>query len=178
MGSATKNLENDHIYILRLIDIMEIVSKTENPNIFDLDTIIFLIKNYADGVHHQKEEDLFFPLLEERGFSTQQGPVAVMLHEHTLGRNFVKGLSEALVLYNGGDKSAILAIRNNINGYIALLRNHISKENNILFRMADKVLSEDDNQKLTKEFAKVEIKIMEESILKIEKMEEFYKYQL
>ena len=84
MNSATKNLENDHVYILRLIDVMEIITKSIRPDIGDLESIVNLIKNYADGSHHAKEENLLFPLLAQRGFSREQGPVAVMLQEHTL----------------------------------------------------------------------------------------------
>jgi hemerythrin-like domain-containing protein len=61
MNSATKNLENDHVYILRLIDVMEKVTNINRPDIPDLETIVNLIKNYADGSHHAKEENLLFP---------------------------------------------------------------------------------------------------------------------
>jgi hemerythrin-like domain-containing protein len=176
MDSAIKNLENDHVYILRLIEIMEIIAKTPKPSIDDLETITGIIKNYADGVHHQKEENLLFPSLGEKGFSPQQGPVAVMLQEHTLGRNFVKGLTDAIVLYKTGNENAIQEIRANVSGYISLLRNHIGKENNILFPMANRVLSEQDNQILLTEFVKVENKILEDCISEIEKLEESYKH--
>jgi hemerythrin-like domain-containing protein len=40
-------------------------------------------------------------------------------------------------------------------GYVNLLRNHISKENNILFRMADRVLSAEDHEALLNRYASV-----------------------
>ena len=40
-------------------------------------------------------------------------------------------------------------------GYIVLLRNHIAKENNVLFRMADNVLSEEEQQELFKNLQKL-----------------------
>jgi hemerythrin-like domain-containing protein len=43
-----------------------------------------------------------------------------------------------------------------MNGYADLLTNHISKENNILFRMADKVLSDDEQKRLLESFEKIE----------------------
>ena len=42
-------------------------------------------------------------------------------------------------------------------GYIALLRQHIMKEDNVLFRMARLVLQPDDVASLTREFAAVEV---------------------
>jgi len=54
-----------------------------------------------------------------------------------------------------GDASALEQVFQNMTGYVNLLRNHIAKENNILFRMADKVLSTEDHAGLLKEYAAV-----------------------
>jgi hemerythrin-like domain-containing protein len=156
MKSATQNLENDHVYILRLIDVMETITFQDIINVNDLETIVYLIKNYADGFHHEKEENMLFPLMQEKGFSPHQGPVAVMLNEHTQGRNHVKGMVEGIRLYKDGHKEAVSVIYMNMRGYISLLRNHISKENNVLFRMADNVLTETEQEQLLQEFTKVE----------------------
>lgn len=156
MKSATKDLENDHVHILRLIDIMERVTKTDAPDISDLESIVSIIKNYADGFHHAKEENILFPRLEEKGFSPHQGPVAVMLAEHIQGREYVKGMAENIKLCREGNKSVLKYVYANMSGYITLLRNHISKENNILFRMADNVLAPEDHARLLDEYARVE----------------------
>jgi len=148
MNTATKDLENDHVHILRLTDVMEKITKTDAPDYSDLEAVVFLIRNYADGVHHEKEEKILFPALEDKGFSSRQGPVAVMLSEHVQGRNFVKEMEKFIDLYKKNDLQALEQVFVNMTGYVNLLRNHISKENNILFRMADKVLSEDDHKTL------------------------------
>ena len=41
-------------------------------------------REFADRCHHAKEEDLFFPLLKERGIPEEGGPIGVMLHEHVM----------------------------------------------------------------------------------------------
>jgi len=156
MNTATKNLEDDHVHILRLIDVMEYITRSENPDISHLESIVDIIRNFADGIHHAKEENLFFPFLAERGFSTTQGPVAVMLQEHMQGRNFVKGIADNITLYKNGNKEALNEIFRNMTGYAELLRNHIEKENNILFRMADRVLSESDHLNLLGKFEEAE----------------------
>lgn len=156
MNSATKNLEDDHVYILKLIDVMELMTESSEPVVSDLEEAVKLIKNFADGLHHAKEEALLFPLMAERGFSTQQGPVAMMLHEHTQGRNFVKEMLVNIELFKEGDLSAIAMVYQNMLGYGELLRNHISKENNVLFKMADNALSASDQESLLLQFEKVE----------------------
>jgi hemerythrin-like domain-containing protein len=156
MSTATKNLEDDHVHILKLIEVMERVIGSENPDVSHLESIVDIIRNFADGLHHAKEENEFFPFLSKRGFSLSQGPVAVMLHEHIQGREFVKGMADNISLYKGGNNSALGRIYSNMAGYAELLKNHIGKENNILFRMADRALSETDNEELLKQFEKAE----------------------
>ena len=156
MNKATRNLENDHVYILRLTEIMEHVTYNNEPDVNTLETIVDIIRNFADGIHHAKEEDILFPFLAEHGFSLSQGPVAVMINEHETGRNFVRSMSENILLYKNGDPEALRKVYYYMRGYAQLLQSHISKENNILFRMADKILSDKDHEKLLAEFRNAE----------------------
>jgi len=156
MRTSTQNLENDHIYVLKLIDVMRALTTSGRTDAGHIESIIDIIRNFADGLHHAKEEEVFFPALGKKGFSAEQGPVAVMLHEHVQGRNFVKGMTENLDRYRNGNKEAIKGVYQNMNGYADLLVNHISKENNILFRMADKVLSDEEQKRLLESFEGIE----------------------
>lgn len=173
MHTATQNLENDHVHILRLTYIMEAMAEKGSTNADHFDEVVSLIRNFADGFHHAKEEDLLFPLMGEKGFSPEQGPVAVMLNEHIQGRNYVRGMVEAIARLRKGDNCSLDEIYANIQGYAVLLQNHISKENNILFRMADQVLSPAEQETLLEQFADVESKTKpdfntENSIAKID----------
>ncbi|HBL75348.1 MAG: hypothetical protein A2W90_04320 [Bacteroidetes bacterium GWF2_42_66] len=156
MDTATQNLENDHIHILRLTDIMLAMVEKHSAEAVHFELVVNLIRKFADGIHHAKEEDLLFPLMGEKGFSPEQGPVAVMLHEHVQGRNFVKGISDGIAELQKGNRNALQPIYENMSGYAYLLQNHISKENNILFRMADRVFSTDEQQNLLVRFAEIE----------------------
>lgn len=156
MKTATRNLEDDHESILKLIDVMEIMTGRPDFEIDDLEEVVDLIKNFADGMHHSKEETLLFPLMGQRGFPTQQGPIAVMLSEHNQGREFVRKITENIQLLKEGNLSALNLIYQNMLGYGELLRNHIQKENNVLFRMADNSLSQNDQESLLKKFEDIE----------------------
>ena len=158
MNTATKNLEDDHVYVLKLTDVMKVLVSSEKADVENFENIIDIIRNFADGLHHAKEENLFFPALEKKGFSAQQGPVAVMLHEHIQGRNYVKGMSDNLDLLKKGNKEALKAIHQNMSAYADLLVSHIAKENNILFRMADKSLSDAEQKELLAQFQAIELK--------------------
>lgn len=157
MDTATQNLENDHEYILRLTDIMERMVMNCSTDLADMEMVVNLIRQYADAFHHAKEENLFFPLLVEKGFSNEQGPVSVMLHDHDEGRKFTEGMARGIENYKRtGDDSILPDIYLNMQGYIYLLRAHISKENNVLFKMADRLLSTVEQQKLLAAFIGVE----------------------
>lgn len=108
---------------------------------------------FADKCHHAKEEDLFFPLLKERGIPEQGGPIGVMLHEHDVGRDCVRRMREA---GKGNFDSETFAAA--AKEFIPLLRQHIFKENNILFQMAGNVMSEADDAVMDEKFTQVEQK--------------------
>lgn len=156
MDNATQNLENDHVQILRLIDVMVKMVQIPVANTEHLEEVVDLIRNFADGLHHAKEENLLFPLMAEKGFSMQQGPVAVMLMDHEEGRKFVRGISENIQLYRNGETSALNRVYINMMGYADLLTGHIGKENNVLFRMADNIFSMEDNQSLLASFSSID----------------------
>lgn len=177
--TATKNLENDHVFILRLTDVMEKMIMKGNTDQSHLETVIWLIREYADGFHHAKEENLLFPLMEQKGFSAVQGPVAVMLHEHVMGREYLREMAEGTESLKKGDLSAFSKIYLNMQGYIDLLRNHISKENNILFRMADRSFSSTEQEELLDKFYDIEKNLSGKKgsghfIAEIERLEDLY----
>jgi len=163
---ATENLKEEHQVILRMIKILIVASdkleKGENVPLEVFKKAVDFLRTFADSCHHGKEQDKLFPLLEERGILKHRGPIAVMLIEHEQGRQFLKGLAEALSRYEGGDKDAKSAIINNAQGYAELLDQHIYKEDNILYPMGDKVLSASDNKELLEKFEKIEKEIIGE----------------
>jgi hemerythrin-like domain-containing protein len=109
-------------------------------------------QQFADQCHHAKEEDVFFPVLKQRGIPEQGGPIGVMLHEHGLGRDCVGRMRAASQAQPFDARTFAEAARQ----YIPLLRQHIFKENNVLFRMAEQVMSEADDADVTGRFSKVE----------------------
>ncbi len=155
---ATDQLKAEHEGIKLMLSIMlKMIEDNAEPNKEHLEKAIDFIKVFADKCHHGKEEDILFPILEEAGISKDRGPIGVMLYEHTEGREYIKNLSEAFTKYKAGDKTALPAIRENISGYVLLLRNHIDKENNVLFMMADRFLTEEKQEEIYEEFEKLEI---------------------
>jgi hemerythrin-like domain-containing protein len=156
MTTASINLMNDHVHILRLTYVMQVMAQQKSKDVEHFKSVVSLIRNFADGVHHIKEEKLYFPMMVTKGFSTEQGPVAVMLNDHEQGRMYVKGMVEGISLASKGLGTAFDDIYRHMFGYAELLQGHISKENNILFRMADDAFDDQDQEILVAEFAQAE----------------------
>ncbi len=115
-----------------------------------LEKAVDFIRGFADGCHHQKEEDILFPYLEKKGLTRDQGPVAVMLAEHDVGREHVRGMSEAI---EAGAHQAFVA---HARAYLELLGDHIAKEDSVLFPMADQMMTTVESEELSGEFEHVE----------------------
>jgi hemerythrin-like domain-containing protein len=149
----------EHELILQALDALQKrLDAMQDPTASDrayLEKAVEFLRGFADQCHHGKEETLLFTRMGERGFPTQGGPIAVMLSEHQAGRAFIRGIAEAAAGI-GTDPKAGEGIRTHGYGYIALLRNHIAKENQVLFPMADRALSAEDQQDLQDAFERFE----------------------
>ncbi|MEW5805779.1 MAG: hemerythrin domain-containing protein [Acidobacteriota bacterium] len=126
--------------------------------------MVDFIQNFADRCHHAKEENILFKLMEKRGFSLSNGPIGVMLQEHEEGRRFTRNMKTAALSLQEGDHLAKREIINNAHGYVDLLSQHIFKENNILYPMANHAFTPEDQQYLAKEFERVETEAMGEGV--------------
>jgi hemerythrin-like domain-containing protein len=158
--NPTGILREEHEHILVMLDVVGAVcdrlERGEKVDAAHLAQIIDFIRGFADGCHHAKEEHVLFPALEAAGIPREGGPIGVMLHEHVLGRNFVKNMDASLAGIGKGDAAAARSFVENARGYAQLLANHIHKENNVLFVMADQHLSPIEQERVGAEFDRVE----------------------
>ena len=97
----------------------------------------------ADRFHHAKEEDVLFKALVDNGMPKDNSPVAAMLMEHDQGRSFVRAMETAVTEAQTGSQDSYQAIADNALGYAALLHDHIAKEDDILYPLAERVLPEE-----------------------------------
>lgn len=145
-ADITQALVEEHRLILRMIALLErnaaLTAEGKYTNWrFYLDGVDF-IRNYADRFHHAKEEDVLFEALVKNGMPREHSPVAAMLMEHDQGRNFVRGMESAAREALEGQPGREATIAENALGYVDLLREHIAKEDGILYPLAERVIPE------------------------------------
>ncbi len=157
---ATKELKNEHEGILLMLRILDAVSTKMNTGekiqTDHLDGMVEFFRVFVDKCHHGKEEDFLFPAMEKAGVTRENGPIEVMLSEHTMGRSLMARISEAVTQYKSEKESAPDEFCSASAEYIALLTRHIDKENNTLFPMADMRLTPQEDQQLVEAFEQLE----------------------
>lgn len=109
---------------------------------------------FVDKCHHGKEEELLFPSLEAVGVPREGGPIGVMLQEHQMGRDYVRKMSDAVSKLESSEVNA--RFTSLARGYINLLDQHIHKEDNVLFPLAEERLSELKQSELSRGFERIE----------------------
>ena len=151
MGKATADLRNEHEAILHVFKILDAMrasdAQTGKEQLQFGGELVNFLKIFADKCHHGKEENYLFTALEEAGVPNANGPIGQMLREHVLGRQYITEMQAAL---EGQD---LATFKQAAFDYQQLLRQHIAKENDVLFVLADRVL---DLQKQNELFEKFE----------------------
>jgi hemerythrin-like domain-containing protein len=153
---ATEILKQEHRLIEQVLDCLEEGAyRLEDGEEIEADFFINaaeFVAGFADGSHHRKEEDILFVAMTAKDMPADSGPVAVMLHEHEQGRRFTAAFRSAADQMKNGDTGAAMDVVHNVLDYVNLLREHIIKEDNVLFPMADQLVTGDDMLVVSRKF--------------------------
>ena len=153
---CTDLLTQDHKCILRSLDVLDVIAgkveKSEQVDTTDIESLLHFLRVFGDDHHQTKEESALFPvsMLTEKG-QHQHGPVNHMQFEHDQERSLVGGIAEALKTKKGPDFVHFA------NQLCALLRNHIYKEEHILFEIVEGSLSPEQDAQVAGEFQKFDL---------------------
>jgi len=153
-------LREEHDNILRGLEVLEACSqKLQDRQPVPPETLEGLIeffRLYADKTHHGKEEELLFPAMIEHGFSREVGPIHCMLADHQHNRALTREMIDAVMQYRTGHVDAGLRFAAAADEYVSALRDHIQKENLVLFVMAENALPAKDEPELLARFQDVD----------------------
>ncbi|MBW2547927.1 MAG: hemerythrin domain-containing protein [Deltaproteobacteria bacterium] len=124
---------SEHRLIERALDALErwvttLGSGSESDDKAELTRFVSFIRDFGDAYHHSKEEDMLFVAMVDQGFPREAGPIAMMLHEHELGRSLVSvldGLAQQSTAWSKEDSDTLASTARE---FSALLRQHIQKD--------------------------------------------------
>ena len=163
MQKAIEVLMNEHRLIEQVLGSLETFVAEVGTGLDPERTVLAdygaFFRGFADVCHHGKEEDILFQRMTERGFSRESGPIAVMLHEHRVGRGHVSVLHEA-----GGGAGRLASVETQLvlehaGAFIPLLRTHIQKEDRILYPMALRLLTGPEMDAMETDFEALEARM-------------------
>jgi hemerythrin-like domain-containing protein len=150
MGKATQDLINEHeaiLHVLKIVDQLMSSDKAGDDEILKFgNELVYFLQIFADKCHHGKEEDFLFAEIIKEGISEEDDLIGILLQEHQKGREYISRMRASLESkdVNQFESSAIL--------YRDLLRGHIEKENDVLFKLADELLGESQQEALFDKF--------------------------
>ena len=160
MLEPVRILREEHDNILRGLNVLEACAQKlqdrQNVPPETLEGLIEFFRLYADRTHHGKEEDLLFPAMIDYGFSRETGPIHCMLADHEHNRVLTREMMAAAAEYRAGNQPAGVRFASAADQYVRALREHIQKENLVLFVMADNAIPSDREPELLASFQNVD----------------------
>lgn len=154
---STTSLRRDHDLIQKVTKSMQstiqLLSDGKQIPESILLPVIDFTKNFTDVCHHSKEENSLFPALEQAGMPKNMGPIAMMLMDHERSREIGHNMEESAKEYlSSGDPANLI---NHMKQYVEHITEHLWKENNRLFMMAEARLQH-VSEKVDKELDEIE----------------------
>lgn len=168
-----EDLKAEHRAVLVTLDVLEKICTDLNNNapinLNHIEQIIEFLTVFVDKCHHGKEERILFPAMEEAGIPNNGGPIGAMLLEHEEGRKYIRGMKATMGALDNTHRENVQTFLENATNYKTLLTAHISKEDNILYPMAEERFSLELDLNLVEQFD-----TLEEKEIGIGKHEEFH----
>ena len=151
-GPATADLRHEHEVILQALGVLEraadVLAAGQPLSESTLADLVQFLRTFADRCHHGKEEDQLFPAMRAKGMG---GTLAVFLDEHEEGRGYLRTLASGA---SPAERAA--AARR----YVGMLREHIERENEVLFPLADGLFSAEEHGVLARAYEDVELDVV------------------
>jgi hemerythrin-like domain-containing protein len=174
MSQPLHSLKHEHRVIERVLRALEgmclrLQAGGEVPTESLADVVNF-ISAFADRFHHRKEEDYLFPALHLRGITREGGPLGAMEQEHEIERNLLGELRQAIAAFSDGNEVAVQLFVEDSRRFTELLTRHIELEDQMLFRLADEVLDDDDKKSIGQAFREAEAELGPDGVEKYERM--------
>ena len=149
-------LMDEHRGFSSMLDVLDAVAgrldRGEQVPMPMLADVLDFFESFTDR-HHDKEEELLFPLLAKHGIGPDQTVVSVLMSQHDAGRVYGTKMRSELKRLQQGDPAAGVALAADAQGYTELIREHIRIEDEYFYKLADEVLTESEHAAIVEQFS-------------------------
>ncbi|MFA5183441.1 MAG: hemerythrin domain-containing protein [Syntrophales bacterium] len=159
--TATEVLKHEHQVILTVMEAAEQTIRAIIPSgritSDNVEKIIDFCQVFIESCHNAKEEEYLLPKIRERGEVGNVGQIKTIFEEHAEGRRLMQLVAKSLPQAKAcAFPSFVANVTSNLKAYVQLLRTHIDKENSVLFPLADRLFTAEDQKAILKSFDKHE----------------------
>lgn len=148
--SALDELRREHALILEVVERLEAsVSPDRQAEPALVRAALAFVRSFVDENHHGKEERVLFPLMQRDAYLS--GLAKSLGDDHGESRSLVAAIERSL---GAGDDPARLS--GLVSSFASLIRDHIRREDMMVFEAAESVLSPADHATLEAGFREVE----------------------
>jgi len=127
-----------------------------------VEQLIVFFREYADGYHHRKEEEVLFIAIKDHPDFVLQEIIDELEQHHVSFRDYVKEIEEALT------EKEFQKSYNVLREYSNDLLDHIAAENDELFVLAETLLEEGDLETIFFKFKDIDMELGEERKAELE----------
>ena len=166
MNDFIHELRHDHRVIQQVVAGMSAVAdlldsgKQVDPSV--LSDLVQFLRVFADQCHHEKEEQLLFPLLATKGNVSTRRELESLEREHRSAKQLVGQLAKVAAVYVHNPAAVRYRVIDLLQQLVELYPAHIWKEDFLLFPLAQQNLSQNEKQYLQDKFEDVEREVGED----------------
>jgi len=113
--------------------------------------MIYYLDTFSERMHHPKEDRYLFNALRGRG-GEAAAIVADLEREHAAGGDALRRLEQCLMRYEEGGDKEFPAFAEAVARFVGEYRDHMHKEEDIVFPLAERLLSASDWQAIDRAF--------------------------
>ncbi len=150
-----ENLIDDHRLITLVLNALErFIRRAElsgKVDLVELNRFVVFLHEFADLIHHEREERILFPAMAKLGYAPNGAPLAHIRDEHVRERHLLFELRQVAVrasLEASAKKAHVIGV---VRELVAFEREHIQKENELLYPTVKKEFSGKTLDELTRE---------------------------
>lgn len=123
--------------------------KKVDPRVFN--AMLYYLDTFSERMHHPKEDTYLFKAMRER--SAEAGPhVADLEEDHARGEDALRRLAQCLIRYQEGGEREFPAFEREVENFVRNYRDHMRKEEDVVFPLAERLLSASDWQAIDRAF--------------------------
>ncbi len=153
-------LKEEHQALMKVIYLiheqMERLQENKPAQRTVLNSIVEFLREFVEKIHYQKEEALLLPALKESGAPLEDCPLDLLKQDHETSLVLLSTLEKLVPLCEKNEKLMRDKLLETLRDLKEVYTRHTLKEENFIFPLAEKYLSQGKQKSLAEAFKKID----------------------